>query len=72
MATTSKPTVKPKSGNIGRIGRIGNYYGSLNVKKDTRQKCYWGIEDWDGIKWDEIPKSLFTALVRYEKSRKKI
>lgn len=47
------------------IGNIGNYYGGLVVKEEN-DKYYWGIEDWDGTYWDEIPKYLYDALLNYQ------
>lgn len=48
-----------------QIGRIGNYYGNLTVKaKDGR--FWWSIEDHTGHDWQEIPKSLYTALMEFE------
>jgi len=48
------------------IGTIGNYYGGLRVKQEADGKCYWGIGDWDGtVNWEEIPKTLYQALVRF-------
>lgn len=48
------------------IGDIGNTYGGLSVKTE-QGKFYWSIEDYDGHDWDEIPESLYLALVEYEK-----
>ena len=56
--------------NIKQIGDIGNYYGCLNVKEEDG-KYFWSITNYDGDNWDEIPKSLYTKLVSYEKSRTK-
>lgn len=50
---------------IENIGGIGNYYGGLCIKKDTEDKCYWGIENYDGINWKEIPHELFNTLKDY-------
>jgi hypothetical protein len=52
-----------------RIGRISNYYGGLWVKEES-QKYWWGIENYDGTDWEEIPKSLFDELVKYDEARK--
>ena len=46
------------------IGAIGNYYGGLTVKTENN-KFYWGIENWDGTLWEEIPESLFNELNVY-------
>jgi hypothetical protein len=53
-----------------KVGKIGNYYGSLNVKTEG-DKCYWSIEDWDGSDWEEIPSALYRALLKFEKARRK-
>ncbi|AGN51380.1 hypothetical protein VPJG_00016 [Vibrio phage jenny 12G5] len=50
------------------IGGIGNYYGGLSVKEDNGS-FFWSIEDWDGQYWEEIPKSLYDELIKFnEKS----
>ena len=49
-----------------RIGEIGNYYGSLEVFADDN-KYYWGIENWSGTNWEEIPESLYLELIKFEK-----
>lgn len=51
------------------IGEIGNYYGSLEVKEDNG-KFYWGIDNYDEMRWEEIPEELYTALLKYEQARK--
>ena len=48
-----------------RIGGIGNYYGGLSLKEDEG-KFYWSIEDWSGEDWEEIPKYLYDALLKFE------
>jgi hypothetical protein len=50
------------------IGDIGNYYGGLSVKTEDG-KHYWSIENYDGQNWEEIPESLYCALVEYESAR---
>ena len=52
------------------IGKIGNYYGGLNVKAEE-DRFYWSIEDWDGHSWEEIPEALYRALLKFEKARLK-
>lgn len=52
-----------------QIGNIGNYYGSLSVKEEDG-KYFWSIENWNGHSWDEIPKSLYDELIRYDDSLK--
>lgn len=51
-----------KVGNMG-IGRFG-----LFVKKENG-KHYWGIEDCDGIVWEEVSEQLFRALAGHEFER---
>lgn len=51
------------------IGDIKNYYGGLSVKEEGG-KYWWAIEDHDGYTWDEIPKSLYEALIQYEEKRR--
>ena len=50
------------------IGNIGNYYGSLEVKKEDGA-FFWSIENWDGTVWEEIPESLYIELVKFEEER---
>lgn len=47
------------------IGEIGNYYGGLHVKEEGG-KFYWGVENWDGTWWEEIPESLYRELIKFE------
>lgn len=46
------------------IRGCGNYYGGLNIKK-KKGKHYWCIEDYSGYHWNEIPKYLYDALIKY-------
>jgi len=50
------------------IGSIGNYYGGLTVKEEDG-KFYWGIENYDGLEWEQIPESLYRELIRFEENR---
>lgn len=50
------------------VGEIGNYYGGLAVKAEN-DKFYWGIENWDGTFWEEIPESLFSELNKYQDTK---
>jgi len=43
---------------------IGNYYGGLEIKEED-EKYYWGIENYDGTGYQEIPKYLYDALVKF-------
>jgi len=47
------------------IGKIENYYGGLNVKSE-KGKYYWCIENHDGYWWEEIPRYLYDALLKYQ------
>lgn len=49
------------------VGNIGNYYGGLLYSKHNN-RYYWGIEDWDGMSYEEIPKYLYDALNRFATS----
>lgn len=53
-----------------KIGNIGNYYGCLEVKEEN-DKYYWCIEDWERAYWEEIPKSLYDELIKFEESKEK-
>lgn len=55
--------VKPDE-KFKNIGTIGNYYGGLSIKR-VDGKCYWSIENYDGDHWEQIPKSLYDELVRF-------
>jgi hypothetical protein len=50
---------------IGTVGTIGNYYGSLNLMKEDG-KYHWSIENYDGHDWEEIPKYLYDALMKFD------
>ena len=51
------------------IKGIGNFYGGLTIKEEEG-KYYWIIEDhstnfFDISEWDEIPKTLYDELIKY-------
>lgn len=48
-----------------KIGSIKNYYGGLFIREE-KGKYYWGIENWNGIEWEEIPKNLYDTLIEFE------
>ena len=52
------------------IGQIGNYFGGLLIREDSG-KFFWGIENWNGTNWEEIPEDIFNALKSYEETRDK-
>jgi len=43
---------------------IGNYYGGLEIKEEEG-KYFWGIENYDGTDFEEIPKYLYDALIKF-------
>jgi hypothetical protein len=47
-----------------RVGKIGNYYGGLYIKT-INDKFYWGIENHDGVEWEEISKELYELLIKH-------
>jgi len=47
------------------IGLIGNYYGGLEVKQEEN-KFFWGIDNFDGCYFEEIPQYLYIALIKFE------
>jgi hypothetical protein len=47
-----------------KIGNIGNYYGDLQVRVD-QGKFYWGIDNYDGVDWEEITEELYCALIKF-------
>ena len=51
------------------IGGIYNYYAYLTVKQNSN-KYYWAIEGYDGPYWEQIPKSLYDELMKFEDNRK--
>ena len=55
---------------MGRIGNISNYYGGIKVKVEN-EKFYWGIEDYDGTTYKEIPEYLYFALIKFDKDQNK-
>jgi hypothetical protein len=48
-----------------KIGNINNTYGDLRVKEENGL-YYWGIENWDGTNWEEIPEFLFNTLIQFK------
>jgi len=56
--------------NYTKIGNIGNYYGQLNIKVDGN-KYLWSIENYSGFLWEEIPKTLYVELIKFEETRNK-
>jgi hypothetical protein len=52
-----------------RIGDIFNVKGVLLVKR-VDNSFYWGIQEWKGCDWSEIPEYLYMTLVHYENERK--
>lgn len=55
---------------VRSVGTIGNYYGGLEIKEEDG-KFFWSIENWNGHGWDEIPESLYLALMKYEDERER-
>jgi len=53
---------------IIEIGDIGNYYGGLQVKAGGDGNFWWGIENYNGTEWSEIPESLYIELIKYNES----
>ena len=51
-----------------QIGTIGNHYGHLEAKEEDGS-YWWCIENWNGHYWEEIPKYLYDALIKFEKER---
>ncbi len=49
------------------IGDIGNHYGGLHVDSENG-RYFCSIENWDGHYWQEIPKSLYDELIKYQES----
>ena len=47
------------------IGSIGNYYGGLSVKAEPDGTFWWGIENYSGTTWEQIPQSLYDELVKF-------
>jgi hypothetical protein len=59
------------NGNLVEIGEITNRFGDLYAKID-KNKYYWKISDEteDIDFWEEIPKSLYDELIKFENKRK--
>lgn len=53
------------------VGEIGNHYGALHVEETSNGIYQWGIEDYSGIDYEEIPKYLYDALIKFEKNKNK-
>lgn len=52
------------------IGNIQNHYGGLHLIVDDN-KYYWGIEDYWGTNWEEIPEHLYLALIKFNREKNK-
>lgn len=50
---------------------VGNYYGSLAVKAEG-DKFFWGVENYDGHHWEEIPYDLYHSLIELGPKPKRI
>lgn len=50
---------------------IGNYYGGLEIKEEEG-KYFWGIENWDGTEFEEIPKYLYDSLIKFSKQNERL
>jgi len=53
---------------ITEIDSIGNYYGCLNIKEENN-KFFWGIENYDGIEYEEIPESLYKEIWNFNNKK---
>ena len=42
---------------------IGNYYGSLRIKKEGNN-YYWSITNWDGDHWEQITEGLYYMILK--------
>jgi hypothetical protein len=60
-----------------RIGKLVNYYGGIWVKKgegDEIGRCFMGLDvmgldDYDGIRWEEISLTLYHHLLLHNKKQ---
>lgn len=55
---------------VTSVGEIGNYYGGLLIKQCDND-YFWGIENYDGTSWEQIPKYLYDAISKFENERTK-
>ena len=53
-----------KDGDEIEVGGICNYYGGLLIMR-SKGRFYWAIEDYSNTEFEEIPKSLFNELFKY-------
>ena len=51
------------------IGRIENFYGGVAVKQKGGL-YFWALDDYSGMDWQEIPKTLYDELVKFDDSQK--
>lgn len=54
-----------------QVDNISNYYGGLLVA-EYEGKYYWGIENWKGTDFREIPKYLYESLIRHDKELEEV
>lgn len=52
------------------VGGIGNSYGGLSIKQEEDGTKWWGIENYNGIRWEQIPSNLYNSLLNYSKQYK--
>lgn len=53
-----------------RIGKIGNHYGNLLLRKTPESGWEWSIRDYDGCDWEPIPDYLAKALIAFSEKKK--
>lgn len=52
------------------IGTINNAYGHLWLRRVDKDCYQWGIENWNGTEWENIPLYLAKALIKFEEQHK--
>ena len=65
----NKETYEKNEDKFTTVGGIGNYYGDLTVSSNNGV-YQWSIEDWNGCHWEDIPKYLYDALIKFEGERR--
>lgn len=49
---------------ITSIEQLTGYFGHLELKKEEG-KHYWGLEDYNGTSFKEIPEYLYNAILKF-------
>ena len=55
---------------VRQLANTSHFYGDIYTAKNG-EKFYWSIEDYNGIRWTEIPEDFYNALNKYDSDSRK-